>query len=195
MEGKVVYLLRHGDTGMTGRYIGATDISLSRLGVEQVVNSGVLLQEAGIERAFCSPLLRCRQSYDLLELGCDYSVEDHLREVNFGLWEKKSFAEIVEKDKRLVDAWVASPENFSFPGGESLVHFRKRLELFITMLDEVSESRLLIVAHGGVIRHLLCLLLKLGFDKYLVFDVQPGRFCSVHVYPEGGVLTGFNRGG
>lgn len=195
MQKKVVYLLRHGDTGMTGRYIGSTDISLSKRGVRQVVKSGVLLHEAAIERAFCSPLLRCRQSFDLLDLGCDYSVEGSLSEVNFGLWEKKSFAEIVEKDKSLVDAWVAAPENFSFPGGESLVHFRQRLLQFTAMLDEISQRRLLIVTHGGVIRHLLCLFLKLGFDKYLVFDVQPGRFSTVDVHPEGGVLTGFNIGG
>lgn len=195
MEEKVVYLLRHGDTGMIGRYIGSTDISLSQVGIKQVINSAAILQEAGIERAFCSPLLRCRQSYDLLGLECDYSVDDHLREVDFGSWEKKSFAEIVERDKNIVDSWVAAPENFCFPGGESLVHFRKRLQQFTATLDEFSEKRLLIVAHGGVIRHLLCLFLKLGVDKYLVFDVQPGRFSSVNVYPEGGVLSGFNIGG
>lgn len=195
MEGKVVYFLRHGDTGMIGRYIGSTDIGLSDVGVQQVINSGLLLKGAGIEKTLCSPLLRCRQSYDLLGLGCDCIVNDLLREVNFGLWENKSFSEIVATDKELVNSWVEAPENFCFPGGESLAHFRKRLEQFTAILDDISEKKLLIVAHGGVIRHLLCLLLKLDFNKYLVFDVQPGRFSKVNVYPEGGVLTGFNIGG
>jgi hypothetical protein len=34
--------------------------------------------------------------------------------------------------------------------------------------------------------------LGLDFDNYLLFDVKPGCFCSIRLYAEGGVLTGFN---
>jgi broad specificity phosphatase PhoE len=54
---------------------------------------------------------------------------------------------------------------------------------------------MLLVTHGGVIRHLLCLMLGLPMVKYLVFDVQPGCFCSLQVYSDGSVLTGFNLKG
>jgi alpha-ribazole phosphatase/probable phosphoglycerate mutase len=56
----------------------------------------------------------------------------------------------------------------------------------------MSEEKILIIAHGGIIRHLLCLLLGLDAEKYLLFEVKPGRVSSVQLYDEGGVLTGFN---
>lgn len=195
MESKEIFFLRHGDTGMTGRYIGSTNIGLSDVGVGQVEKSGLLLQKETIQRTLCSPLLRCRQSYELLDLECQCDVVEELREVDFGLWEGKSFTEIVKQDKKLVDSWVEAPEKFSFPGGESLLDFRRRLEDFVGKLENITEKRLLIVAHGGVIRHILCLLLGLSFDNYILFNVQPGRFSTVTLYPEGGVLNGFNLGG
>lgn len=195
MEGKVVYFMRHGDTGMSGRYIGSTDIGLSKIGIEQVRITGKKLQEVGIQRALCSPLIRCRHSFDLLGLDCACNFNEELREVDFGLWEGKSFDEIVAGDKSLVDSWVDAPASFCFPGGESLESFRQRLTQFSFKLESISENKVLIMAHGGVIRHLLCLVLRMDLDNYLLFDVQPGKYSTVRAYPEGGVLTGFNLGG
>ncbi len=192
MQVKELYFLRHGATGLQGRYIGATDAPLSAQGREQVHKTGLLLGEKEVTKIFCSPLLRCRQSLAELKLTGTSQFSELLREIDFGRWEGKNFTEIVHSDPQLVDSWVAAPLNFCFPGGESLQSFTHRITLFITELKSVVEDTLLVVAHGGVIRHLLCLLLDLPVEKYLLFDVEPGSFCSIRLYPEGGVLTGFN---
>ncbi|MGW8193432.1 MAG: histidine phosphatase family protein [Desulforhopalus sp.] len=195
MGEKLLYLLRHGDTGMTGRYLGSSDLGLSERGVRQLEKTRLQLHDARIETVYCSPLLRCRQTLDLLELTCRHQFCDALREIDFGRWERKSFEEVVKTDKELVDSWNFAPDRFCFPGGESVPHFRKRVEQFKKQLEDTDDERVLVVSHGGVIRHLLCLALGLYAEKYLIFDVRPGNFCSIKLFGECGVLTGFNLGG
>jgi broad specificity phosphatase PhoE len=50
----------------------------------------------------------------------------------------------------------------------------------------------LVIAHGGVVRGLLCHLLRLPPRNYLLFDVKPARLTVIDYFPEGGVLAGFN---
>lgn len=192
MQAKKLYFLRHGATGMQGRYIGATDVSLSPEGREQVGKTGRLLRKKKVARIFCSPLLRCRQTLEELDFAGACQFSELIREIDFGRWEGKDFAEIVHSDQQLVDSWVADPLIFCFPDGESLHSFSRRIALFINELSNAPEDSILVVAHGGVIRHLICLLLGLPVEKYLLFDVEPGSFCSIRLHPEGGVLTGFN---
>lgn len=192
---KTVHLLRHGDTGLQGCYIGRTDVPLSPEGLLQVGRTARLLQQENIDRVFCSPMLRCRQTSERLDLDSPCECLDSLKEIDFGRWEGKRFEEIVENDAALVTSWTNEPDSFCFPGGESIAGFRQRIALFKEMLIKEHEERMLLVTHGGVIRHLLCLMLGLPMEKYLVFDVQPGCFCSLQVYSDGSVLTGFNLKG
>ncbi len=192
MEPKRLYFLRHGDTGLQGRYIGSTDAPLTEQGKEQVRRTGNLLRGSRISHIVCSPMLRCRQTLEQLDLSCTCRFNELLKEVDFGLWEGKNFSEIVQMNRALVDSWRTEPKSFSFPGGESLRAFRKRIALVKTQLERMTEKDILVISHGGIIRHLLCSLLGLDQEKYLLFDVKPGCFCSLHLYAEGGVLTGFN---
>ncbi len=195
MSGKNIYLLRHGDTGRQGRYIGSTDVPLSATGQQQVRDTARLLRQKKIDQVFCSPMLRCRQSCEQLDLPVPFQVHELLKEVDFGRWEEKNFAEIVADDAEAVAAWTNDPAHFCFPGGEALADFYKRVAVIMKMLFKQNSNHILLVTHGGIIRHLLCLCLGIPIDKYLVFDVQPGSYSSLLLYPDGGVLTGMNLRG
>lgn len=192
MEEKELYLLRHGDTGLPGRHIGSTDVPLLDKGKGQVRRTARLLRTVGFDKIFCSPMLRCRQTMELLDISCPWQTSELLREVDFGRWEGMSFNEIVKEDQKLVDDWVTQPETFTFPDGESLFAFKKRVADFKNELEAIDHKKILVVSHGGIIRYLLCLLLGLDIDKYLIFDVKAGSYCAVRLFAEGGVLTGFN---
>ena len=195
MPEKTVFLLRHGDTGRQGCYIGSTDIPLSKNGALQISRTAALLQRENVSRVFCSPMQRCRETWERLRLDCPCEFRESLREVDFGRWEGKTFSEIEAGDEPLVAAWAQDPEHFSFPGGESLAGFRRRVAACLELILGATDQRLLVVTHGGVIRHLLCLMLGLPAEKYLAFAVMPGSFCSLQVYSEGCVLTGLNLQG
>jgi alpha-ribazole phosphatase len=195
MATKEIYLLRHGDTGRQGRYLGSTDVPLTTTGQMQVRETAQSLRLLNFCEIISSPMLRCRQSCEILALQPSIQVNDLLKEVDFGRWEGKTFAEIAAEDADLVAAWMKDPAHFCFPEGESLQKFYARVSLLFTMLKKDDSKRILLVTHGGIIRHLLCLCLGIPIEKYLAFDVQPGSYASLCLYSDGGVLTGLNLRG
>jgi broad specificity phosphatase PhoE len=188
-------LLRHGECGSAGRYLGSTDLALSEKGIQQIQGSAAMLAKTAIDQVYCSPMLRCRRSLELLDLPTPVEIVADLREIDFGRWEGKTFAEIAAADPGLVDCWAKSDGDFSFPGGEKISTFRDRVNGFVETLGKSRCQTVLVVSHGGVIRHLLCRLLDLAWRHYLLFDVQPGRFATIACFSGGAVLSGLNLGG
>lgn len=195
MSAKDIYLLRHGDTGLQGRYVGSSDVSLSSQGAREVKKSCSFLSKVDFDTILCSPMKRCVETVAHLSCSCTVQFHDFLRETDFGHWEKKTFAEIAATDNKRVDAWVTNPDTFTFPGGESFLNFSTRIKTAEKYLYDTGGKTILVVCHGGVIRHLLCKLLKIPREHYLLFEVYSGAFSQVRLYPEGGVLTGFNLRG
>lgn len=195
MHDKKIYLLRHGDTGLMNRYVGASDVSLSRRGIDIVVKSCAYLSQINFDTVLCSPMKRCVETIGYLKTSCAVQYLDCLKEVDFGRWEKKTFQEILQFDKREVNNWANHPDTFTFPEGESLVHFQERITETANFINTLDGEVILVVCHGGVIRHLLCDLLKIPKEHYLLFDILPGCFTTMRLHSDGGVLTGLNLRG
>ncbi|HSH14271.1 MAG TPA: histidine phosphatase family protein, partial [Desulfurivibrionaceae bacterium] len=194
---KKLLLARHASTGpeYQGRFVGASDIPLSESGPEEVARLAGVVASFGPEVTFCSPLLRARQTLELLAGitgGGPIQVDADLREIDFGRWERLSFAEIAAGDSELVKRWSAWAEDFAFPDGEAVGAFLARTGAAAARLAGRPEETILVVAHGGVVRALLCHFLKLPPRHYLLFDVKPARLATIDLFPEGGVLTGLN---
>jgi len=143
----------------------------------------------------CSPMKRTRQTLGRIDGMCgidqDVKIDDRLREMDFGRWEMKSFAEIVSADPDLMESWAAF-EGFIFPGGESVSGFIKRIAAVLADLRKLPEREVCVITHGGVIRAMICLELGLAVKNYLVFDVHPGALSVLDLYPDGGILSGLN---
>lgn len=191
---KELFLLRHGDTGFRGRYIGKTDVGLSNLGRLEIQQVGKDIRKLGFQKILSSPMARCLESLELIDVHGPVEESDLLKEVDFGSWEGKTFSQLADENPKMVEEWVKNPIGFTFPGGESLANFLLRIADISDILYKCEETRILLVTHGGVIRHLLCKLLKLPTENYLIFDVYPGHYCTLNLFKEGGVLTGFNLG-
>ena len=188
-----LFLLRHGKTDLSGRFAGSTNLSLNAAGIEQIGSLRSVLIKERFDRVFCSPMTRCRETARLLDLDAEVSYVDDLREIDFGLWEGKDFSEIEKTDPDRVREWIADPEGFCFPEGECRVDFILRLEQFKAMLQSLQSEKILVISHGGVIRHLICSFLGLSFENYLLFKINEGHFATLDCYSEGGILTGLNN--
>lgn len=191
---KTLYLLRHGETAANGRFIGSTDLPVSLSGYPQLEATRIRLQEADITAVFCSPMLRCRQTAEILQLRPAVIENTDLREIDFGFWEGKTFAEIVKGWPDDVREWSTWSEQFSFPGGENTGRFIERIHAVKKRIDSCTDERILIISHGGVIRSLICLYLGISPDKYLLFEVKAGCYATLSLFSEGGVLTSLNSG-
>lgn len=193
---KRVILVRHGDLGerYRGRYVGSTDLPLSAEGVLQAT---ALAGEIGLHRGariLCSPLLRARRTAELaLGKRTAFTVDEDLREVDFGRWELMSFPEIAAADPAAVDRWALLEDDFAFPGGESIGAFRGRVDALAGRIAADPAATVIAFAHGGVIRMLVCRFLGLEYRRYLLFDVRPGSLSELAIDGGRGVLIRLNE--
>jgi broad specificity phosphatase PhoE len=137
---------------------------------------------------------RCRQTCEILFSDTRYEYDDNLREIDFGFWEGLTFAEIARRDPALVEKWAEWSLDFCFPEGESIGHFVDRVKKIGQYIGRLPDKKILLVCHGGVARALLCHYLGLDVEKYLLFQLEKGKYSSVDLYGDLGVLTGVNLG-
>lgn len=191
---KHVILLRHGETGFPGKYIGSSDVNLSSEGEGQIAALTEMFQDITIDLLLASPMARCRQSAAIALPEKSAHYDDDLREIDFGRWEGLSFAEIEKSDPELVSQWAEWSPEFCFPEGEQISNFICRINTVGKRIEEGSEKTVFVVAHGGVIRALVCYFLRLTPENFLLFQIEKGKFATINLFSEGGVLTGFNMG-
>ncbi|MCC6580475.1 MAG: alpha-ribazole phosphatase [Phycisphaeraceae bacterium] len=190
-------LVRHADVGPQhqGRYLGRTDVPLSNHGMHEATELAAWLRSQRPAKLACSPMLRARQTADAIvrETGLTAERDDDLREVDFGLWEGKTFAEIADQWPGEVDQWAAFHPDFAFPGGERLDAFLLRVRSCANRLASDPTDRVLAVAHGGVIRAMICHLLGLDARHYLLFHIRHASCAVLDIHDGKGVLSGLNH--
>jgi probable phosphoglycerate mutase len=196
MATPTIYYIRHGETAWNaeGRLQGTLDIPLNDRGRAQASHVGHvlgdLLARDGHDRAslpyVSSPLGRARQTMELargvLELPPgDYSLDNRLREIGYGVWEGSTLAEMRVADpelyaKRQTAKWTMAPE-----GGETYASVQLRMRDWYDSLlvDTVT------VAHGGTCR---ALMVSLGIETpHSAADlyIEQG---AVYVFRDGGLV-------
>lgn len=190
-------LARHGETDRhnAGRYIGSQDLPLSLTGREQAKRLATILP-SGISHCLCSPMLRTRETAELALAGhpCQPELLASLREIDFGRWEGLSFPQIAAQDPDLVIEWQRDPLGFQFPGGEHTLSFWQRVQKALATITALSNDTVLVICHGGVIRVILCSLLGIPFEKYLLFTVKHAALTQLDVDGQRGVLQYLNKG-
>ena len=183
-----IYLIRHGKTAgnMEKRYVGSTDEPLCEAGVCEINERRNILLRSFLpenkrdgmpqskaacagdglpETVYVSPMLRCRQTAELLFPNAAQEVVSDFREMDFGQFEYKNYEEL-SGDARY-QAFIDSGGKLDFPEAEPQKQFRERVcsafahcvirerkwhvagdENFKS--DEQGES-LVFVVHGGTI--------------------------------------------
>jgi alpha-ribazole phosphatase len=188
-------LVRHGDLGegCRGRYIGRTDVPLSAEGRRQAAALAGEFERLNGAHILCSPLLRCRGTAEIaLGAGGTFAIDDDLREIDFGLWEGLTFAEIAMAHPATADRWAALDDDFAFPDGEGIEAFRKRIAAAAGRIVADPAETVVAVTHGGVIRFFICHFLGLDDRRYLLFDVGTASLSEIRIDGGKGVLTRVN---
>lgn len=148
-----VYLIRHGKTqgNVERRYIGSTDQPLCSQGRAELRNK----TGPEADRIIASPLLRCRETAEILYPGKGVEIVDDLRETDFGAFENHTYEEL--KDDPQYRAWLDGAGEAAPPGGESKGEQQARtVRAFRSVMAACGEDeRVAFVVHGGTI---MCLL-------------------------------------
>lgn len=166
-QGRAIFLLRHGETATDGvkRFIGQTDLPLSPRGREQAQRWGRFFREVPLAAVVSSDLARARETADLVRGGRDIPrvIKPGFRELSLGSWENMPFAKLREQAPGEFQKRGQAIDTYRPPGGESFLDLQQRaVSTFYDTIAETTceaEDNLLIVAHAGLNRVLLCHLL------------------------------------
>jgi probable phosphoglycerate mutase len=179
---KTVYLVRHAETtwNLEGKVQGNRDTSLSIDGLAQTVKTVAFLSALRFDTIFTSPLARSRAIAEPVgvKLGIPPIVVPELREIEFGGWEGRTWNEIGALCPATLAAWELKSPEARPDGGESLADVRRRAEKLRSMVESSSGNLALVVAHGGLNRVLISVLLDLPLSSYGSFT-QPNACISV----------------
>lgn len=181
-----VLLIRHGETAgeSSVRYHGSNDVPLSDLGRSQIRALAPLLAGCSPAAVWHSPLVRAAESAAILAESLAWPrsrlVADHqLREISFGACEGLSGPEIAAAHPGFWQAHSAGRAT-AFPEGEPFADFAVRVRAAIARLVAAStDGDLVVVAHRGVVRHALRLLLATPADAPDEFTVALGSLTVV----------------
>lgn len=180
-----ITLIRHGMTpgNRLRQYIGSTDQPLAPEGAAFLRPQPVQPQQVLV-----TPLRRTAQTAALLFPNARQTVVDDLREMDFGDFECRSYADMA--DDPVYRAWVEGGCLAPCPNGESMEAFSRRVcTAFSAVVAEAAarqEDDLYFVIHGGAIMAILehFALPRRPYFDYAVDNVR-GYVCRA--VPEGGL--------
>lgn len=197
----IIYLIRHGETSanVEKRFAGVTDVELTEKGVGQAILAGEKLKDIQFDAIYSSTLKRAHETAKIIAKHQTVEVEalDTLKEMNFGIWEDRKLSEIKAKDGALLNQWFIDFETFKVPEGESVKEMFDRVttayKTIIAPHALDSDTRIAIVAHGGVIQTLLSFLCfgdNTGYWKFRIDNCGVNKIEYVMGYP---VIQGINQ--
>ena len=176
-----VYLVRHTETVCEkGICYGQSDVGI--LEPYDVIFETILSQLPPEAILYSSPLQRCvvLAKYIQKNTQIDSITEDaRLMEMNFGDWELKPWDDIPQE---VLNPWMSDFVNFRVPNGESFVELNERvLDFLENVASKNNKKPLIIVAHAGVIRSILCKIKRIPLQDAFQNTVNYGDVLKIDI--------------
>jgi len=171
-------LIRHGETdwNRNRKYCGFSDIALNEKGRKEAKALSMELENEKIDMLYASGLTRTMQTAEIAFPGKDIKKISGLREMNFGVFEGRSYEEIMQDSPEIYRNWMTDPLDFTIPDGESLNGFAQRVrESLNEILMENKNKTAAIFTHAGPIRIILCDKKGIGLDQMWDIEVKTGE--------------------
>ena len=200
-----IYLIRHGDVDVASQICyGQLDVNvadsfhsdLSRLvNYIQTSLTSDSSESASTPLIMTSPLSRCsllakglKSKLKQLPLAIETELQTNeaLKEINFGLWEGKSWDSIGKEE---IENWNNELLDYTFPEGESSRDFDCRVirewNAIIDQLAEKTQSQtVILIAHAGVIRSILSAFLNIPLQHSLSLQIDKMSCSQLRIIPQ-----------
>jgi alpha-ribazole phosphatase len=174
-------LVRHAEPAADarGRCYGSLDVGLSPAGRAQAERLAADLADLALDAVYASPRRRALDTAAPVAAarGLVPAVDDRLRELDFGELEGRRYAEIERSEPELYRAWMETPTEVRFPGGESYDDLRRRA---VAACEQIRRGHgcALVVTHGGVVRAALAAWLEIPAAAIFRLDQS---YCGVTI--------------
>lgn len=154
------------------RLQGSRSLPLSPAGREQVQDMARQLAEMRLGVVYTGNSRHCLESARILaqDHRCRVRCLDALAEVNHGLWEGLSLAELERRYERSYRAWLSDPGTVQPPDGESLAHAYARVHHALGWIVSRHREQLVAIVAPRLLRALIQCCLR-GRGPEAVWDL------------------------
>ncbi len=176
----MIYFVRHGSTDWNDyrnsdgikcpKCQGRVDLPLNEAGLKQAEKTKEFLRNIKFKRIICSPLIRARQTCDIISNGtATVEIDDRLIERDFG-----EFEGLTRSEFDFNGFWNSNRKQ-KFEKAESINDVETRVFELLDELKKNPNDNILLVSHGGV----GCVLMSYFKGKpkdgnYLTFEIPTG---------------------
>ena len=178
-----IFLIRHAEPvriDQQKRYVGQQDMDVSPFGRHQAEELSNIFRHCPVQSVFTSDLLRAVSTATCIARGhCSHpEIIKEFREINLGSWDGKTFQEVQNKFKEEYTQRGLDIVNYRTPGGESFADLQARVIPAFTRVADKMLGSIVIVAHAGVNRVILCHLMQKSLEELLSI---PQDYAAVNI--------------
>lgn len=177
-------LLRHGECEGGQIFRGKTDVRLSEVGQAKMQKVCFSI-DPGWDVIVSSPLKRCALFAEQIsqDLGIPCEVDERLQEISFGDWDGQEIERVMDRYQEELTTWRHDPTSYTPPNGEPIRQFALRIsEVYDHLLTSHQGKKILLIAHGGVIRMLISQVLAMPLSTVNRIDMPYAGVSRVAVY-------------
>src|SRR5688572_3029365 len=171
-------MVRHGQTAASreNRFSGSSDPPLTPIGELMAEAFARAYAPLTWDAIYTSPMLRTRQTAEALSrhTGVAPTVEDGLKEVEYGEWEGLRQDEVKARWPDAFEYWASDVASRGTPGGETAFHVAARAMRVVEEIRSRHErGNVLLVSHKATLRVITCALLGLDVRLFRERLAQP----------------------
>lgn len=174
-----IIMVRHGETydNLSKQY-SSEDTRLTEKGKKEIEVTRELLGEFEYDIAFVSPLIRTKETQEIL--GIDDAIEcDDIKEIDFGKFVGYNYNNLKEVYPEERKYWLEDYIHNRPLDGESIEDLYKRVEAFLQ--ERVREDKdILLICHDGVIKSVLGWVFD-RHDYFFKFKLNNGSISVVNI--------------
>lgn len=162
--------IRHGETelNVAKRYQGHSDSPLTENGRKQVSSLGRRIEKMKFDTLISSDLGRTQETATIIAEYTGHSIktDSRLRERNYGVLEGLTVSDIKAGHSEVLERLDANDPDYIIPDGESLrQHYQRNVAVFEELQSGISDGRVALVVHGGVLDSLFRYVARLPLDQ------------------------------
>lgn len=175
-----IFLMRHGQVTNHDefRYNGHFDVDITPLGITQMELLRDFLKDEPLKAVYSSDLIRTKIGADIIAKPHDLKVEafENFREISLGRWEGLNRDEALKQFPEEAHIQFKDLAHTAIKGGETMGHLRDRvIPLFNELIDKHKNQTFALMAHGGVNRVILSVLMNSPFEN--LFNIEQDFGC------------------
>jgi len=175
--------IRHGETelNVAKRYQGHSDSPLTENGRKQVSSLGRRMEKMKFDTLISSDLGRTQETATIIAKYTGHSIktDSRLRERNYGVLEGLTVSDIKAGHSEVLERLDANDPDYIIPDGESLrQHYQRNVAVFEELQSGISDGRVALVVHGGVLDSLFRYVARLPLDQPRCF-ITPNASLTV----------------